>query len=100
PRVPLPLVDDLPVRRDVLAGERADPAVETDMGQPQLCPDRGQRAVPPLDALAAVGDVVVAQRLVEGVDGGRRPLADLAALAVRHGASDSVELMVVVPALF
>ena len=45
--------------------ELADGPVEADVGQPQLGADLGQGAVPAVDALLAVGDVVVAQGGVE-----------------------------------
>ena len=75
-RVPLGVVDEPPVRADVVVA-RTSPtrAVEARRAAARSSmPDLGQRAVPAVDALLAVGDVVVAQRLVERGER-RRPRA-------------------------
>ena len=64
-RLPLGLAHEPSVRAHARSAERPHVAVETHVRQRQGLAHSGEGAVPPVDALLAVGDVVVAQRLVE-----------------------------------
>ena len=99
PAVPLLVGDEVAVRAHPASAERPDAAIEADVGEHEPLTDFAQRAVPPIDALAAVGDEVVAQRLVEGRQRRRFPFADPVVGGVGHRRERLVEAMVVVALL-
>src|SRR5713226_3409946 len=96
-RIPLGLADDAPVRRDAELREAADGPMESPVGQGQLEVDAvlPDDLVPAGDPAGAVGNVVVAEPLVEGDEG--RLLAGDDALAVQlgHGIRGLLEQVVV-----
>ena len=99
PSGPLGVGEQPAVRAHPAAAERPDVAVEADVRQREGAADLGERAVPALDALAAVGHVVLAQRLVERRQRRRLALADAGVGGVGHHPRRVVQLVVVVAAL-
>src|SRR2546422_3872744 len=96
-RGPVRLADDAPVRSDADLGEAADGPVESPVRQGQLEVDAvlSDDLVPPGDATGAVGDVVVAEPLVERDEGGLVAGDDTLAVQLRHGIRRLLEQVVV-----
>jgi hypothetical protein len=98
--VPLPFGgrDDLARGRDRSAGKGADLAVEAAMGQVKAEGDLmlADEAIPALDPLFAVGDVVIAQPLVEGGQGRRFQHLDRIRDQLRHLVMGVLEDVVIV----
>ena len=97
-RLPGVLLHDLALGRGVLVPEGADVPVERLVGQREFEVDAGipDRLVPPVDAALAVGDVVVAEPLVDGQKGGVLADGDLAVLDDRHVVDRVRQHMIVV----
>src|SRR5712692_2337776 len=96
-RIPLGLADDAPVRRDAEFREAADGPMESPMRQGQLEVDAvlPDDFVPAGDPAGAVGDIVVAEPLVERDQGRLVAGDDALAIQLGHGIGGLLEQVVV-----